>query len=208
MANFRWDDQRREAAQLIAEGNLSFEAIARKLSVSSRWIFEWRQDAEFQAYVNEITEDYKQAVRRRGIAVLERRVAAQNDRWLRLQQLIEARANDPAMQDVPGGTTGTLVRQYKQLGQGPSAITVEEYVFDAAVFKELREIEKHASQELGQWTEKKELSGPEGGPLAVNSTSVVDPNTLAQTVVILSRIESDQAAKSREDTGETPVVPA
>lgn len=208
MANFRWDEQRREAAQLIAEGKLSYEAISRKLNVTSRAIFDWRQDAEFQAHVNAITEDFKQAVRRRGIAVLERRVAAQNDRWLRLQQLIEARANDPAMQDVPGGTTGTLVRQYKQLGQGPSAITVEEYVFDAAVFKELREIEKHASQELGQWTEKKELSGPEGGPLAVNSTSVVDPNTLAQTVVILSRIESGQAAKSREDTGEAPVVSA
>lgn len=159
MANFTWDDRRREAAQLLARGNLSFEAISRKLEVSSRSIYEWRRDPEFMAYVAELEEEFKQAVRRRGIAVLERRVRAQNDRWNRMQRVILERAEAPEMANVPGGTTGLVVRKLKMLGSGENATVVEEFEVDTGLLKEIREVEKLAAQELGQWTEKVESSG-------------------------------------------------
>ena len=91
--------------------------------------------------------------------------------------MIEARAEEH--KDVPGGSTGLLVRQVKLVkiysvpGQDleddePDAAdvlcsaklnqVVYEYAVDTGLLKELREHERQAAQELGQWTEKHESS--------------------------------------------------
>jgi hypothetical protein len=60
---------------------------------------------------------------------------------------------------VAGGKTGLLVREYK----GHSDLPV--YKLDAALLKEMRDLEREIAIELGQWTEKKELTGAGGEPL-------------------------------------------
>lgn len=87
------------------------------------------------------------------IAKLRNRMQRLNRRWEKGHEVIEARAADPAMQNVPGGPTGLLVRTYKQIGVGRDAETVEEYAVDTATLRELREMEKQAAQELGQWND-------------------------------------------------------
>jgi hypothetical protein len=49
--------------------------------------------------------------------------------------VVRARAKDPAHQAAPGGSTGALVRTVKQVGGGEAAQKVEEFHFDAALFK-------------------------------------------------------------------------
>lgn len=69
---------------------------------------------------------------------------------------------------LPGVTTGVLARGMKAVGR----MAVETWEYDAALLSEMRGIDaalmalsKQAAQELGQWTEKRELTGKNGGPL-------------------------------------------
>jgi hypothetical protein len=109
-------------------------------------------------------------------------VAAQNDRWQRYQRLIDAAAADPTMADIPGGDTGMLVRTAKlvkvydagpvaasldldrdvdpeQLRSAKREVLVYEYARETSVSAEMRALEKQAAQELGQWAEKREVTG-------------------------------------------------
>lgn len=93
----------------------------------------------------------------RWIAQKHRRVDVLMNQAERIQQLRDARAADLAT--VPGGDTGLIVRQMKSVGFGENNTLVEEYAFDAALSRELRETLKQAAQELGQWSEKQEVDG-------------------------------------------------
>lgn len=61
------------------------------------------------------------------------------------------------MKDVPGGNTGLLVRTTKGIGSGDTFQIVDEYAVDTGLLRELREHEKQAAQELGQWIDKSEV---------------------------------------------------
>jgi hypothetical protein len=98
-------------------------------------------------------------VSQHGVAVLQERVLALQNRWDRMKELIEARATAPEMQAVTGGTTGLLVHNVKSIGSGEYAERVDLYEVDAGLLREMRELEKQAAIEMGQWTEKKEHSG-------------------------------------------------
>src|SRR5450432_4783248 len=88
------------------------------------------------------------------------RVQALQDRWDRLRQVIDERAASPDFAGVPGGTTGLLMKDYK----GKDADTPV-YKVDAGLLAELRNHEKQAAEELGQWGEKRPLSGEGVEPL-------------------------------------------
>ena len=70
----------------------------------------------------------------------------------RLAKLMEAGARD--LEWAPGGSTGLLLRC------GPPAVPV--YKVDTGLLSllaGLRSHENHAAEELGQWSEKRELPG-------------------------------------------------
>ena len=79
-----------------------------------------------------------------------------------MKAVIEARAEATEMQDAAGGDTGLLAHTMKSIGAGPNAEKVDEYTFDAALLRELREHEKQAAQELGQWVDKLAPVTPDG----------------------------------------------
>lgn len=157
MADFSWTPEQIEAAQLIADGNLTITEIAEKFGVSRQTIYNWKQVPEIAARIEQHLEDFRQEVRRRGLASREKRIASLNDRWKRLQKVVEERADDPNHQSVPGWKTGLLVHNVKSVGGGENATVVDLYEVDTGLLKELREHEKQAAQELGQWTEKHEV---------------------------------------------------
>ena len=74
-------------------------------------------------------------------------------------EILEAEARAVDMQDAPGRKTGVLVREYK----GHSDLPV--YKLDAALLKEMRDLEREIAIEKGEWTEKRELTGAGGEPL-------------------------------------------
>lgn len=165
---FPLDEAQRRAAQLLAEGKLTDQEIADSVDISRTTLWRWRKHPEFAAEIETHLEAFRAEVRRRGIADQFRRVKAQNDRWNRLQRVIEARADDPDMKDVPGGDTGLIVKTVKvrSTGEGEVEKTIKAEV-DVGLLKELREHEKLAAQELGQWVERQEIAGDDAKPVVV-----------------------------------------
>lgn len=146
-----WTKRNTMAAQLLAEDRLTDDEIAEQVGVSRRQLARWKEWPEFAARIDSLVEEWREKVRKRGIADKSRRIAALDDRWKRMQQVIAERAADPDMQDVPGGKTGLLVKQYKSVGRGDDSRTVEEYAVDTGLLREMREAEAQVSKELGQW---------------------------------------------------------
>jgi len=172
---FEWSDAATNAAVMVAEDRVTDETIARRVGVSRSTLARWKRIPAFRSRVNEHFEEMQERARRRGIARLDRRMDAYNDRHRRMTKLIRDRGKD-LKGEIAGGDTGALVRkpktvevtvvQSKVLEDGEMKTTttrtreeVFEYAFDAALFKELRELEKQVSIESGTWAEKVEHSG-------------------------------------------------
>lgn len=151
-------DLQEQAATLLAEGKRSDSEIAASIGVSRASISRWKRRSEFRARIAALQARINDAVLSTAIASRQARVDALNDRWGRLKQVIEERAADPDMEGVPGGRTGLIVRTYKQVGAGPDATLLPEYSVDTPTLKELRATEQQAAQELGQWTEKRDVN--------------------------------------------------
>jgi hypothetical protein len=178
---------RERAAALLADGELTSEEVADKVGVNRWTLWSWRRHPEFAARVRQITERASEELERHAIARKLRRMAGYDRRWRALHQVIEERANDPALQGVPGGKTGLLVRAVKVIGSGESAREVVEYELDTALLKELRELEKQAAVEAGQWATKSEVRG------AAASVSVIPdlPQLLALPAEELLRLHRE-----------------
>ena len=191
---FAWSEASANAAVLLAEDRLTDATIAKRVGVSRTTLHTWKQHPEFSAKVTEHYNELIERARRRGIARLDRRMDAYEDRHKRMTTLIRERARD-MRGEVPGGGTGLLVRVPKRVevtttskiadGDGEptqeettaSRTEVFEYEFDAALMRELRELEKQVAQDTGQWSEKREVSGPDGGPIPITTLEVViDPD--------------------------------
>lgn len=163
----RWTQKHERAVELVVDGRKSDEEIAFELGIHRATLHRWKERPDFARRVDELRQKFRTEIEERGILERRNRLAALDDRWQRMKALIDARAADPQLQDVPGGATGLLVRSLRGLGRGDEFQIVEDVALDAALLKELREHEKQAAQELGQWTEKRELTGKDGGPVVV-----------------------------------------
>ena len=148
----RWTVRRRRAAQLVAEDEISDAAIARQCGITDRTLRNWKHYPGFAARVAEHIHELGAQLDRYAIARRDKRMAALNDRWEAAAELIDARATQYAK--VPGGKTGLIVRQIKVTGAGEDRVTISEYAADTALMSEMRQMEKQAAQEAGQWSEK------------------------------------------------------
>jgi len=161
VTGFKWDERRNLAAQKVAEGEQNVDEIAKACGVTRKALWEWRQHPDFAARVEQIIEEQAAKLLREGIRRKENRLRNLQARVDKMLTLIEERAKEMDG-EIAGGGTGLLVRDYK----GKDA-DIPIYKFDAAVVKELREHERQAAQELGEWTEKREITGKDGKPLTV-----------------------------------------
>jgi hypothetical protein len=156
---FRWTVARNRAAALLADDELADHEIAARCDVTRRTLTRWKLIPAFASRVAELVREAGDVASRYAIGKKASRLHGLDDRRRRMAQVIEERAADPAMQGVPGGKTGLLCHTTKSIGGGDNAREVDEYAVDTGLLKELREIEKQAAQELGQWTEKREVGG-------------------------------------------------
>ena len=102
-----------------------------------------------KARLDEVRATVEKKVMEFTIADRQARVAALDDRWMRLKRVMNARAED--LKEVPGGDSGLLVHEVKGIGGGDSLQVIDEYPLDAALLKEFRAHEQQAAIELGQW---------------------------------------------------------
>lgn len=124
--------------------------------------------------------EYRARIEAEGLANQQNRIDAYNRRWKLLEQIRKERAEDEWLADVPGGKTGFVVKQLKTVKHQyipdpddedgkPSQMIVEtwESAVDTGLLRELRELEKQAAQDIGQWTEKREVTGKDGESFAI-----------------------------------------
>lgn len=78
------------------------------------------------------------------------RIAALDEDWRKLGEVMDARAQDEAHKDHPGWTTGRLVHQLKSVGSGDNAMIVSEYKVDTATINLRAELARKAAEELAQ----------------------------------------------------------
>lgn len=174
---WEWTDQREDAALLAAEDRLTDEQIAEKCGIDRRTLARWKLVPDFASRVAEHRALWREELKRKGIAAKQNRLDALNDRWERLKRVIEERGADPGMQGVAGGATGLLVRQVKGIGKGEDFERVEEYAVDTGLLKEMRDHERQAAQELGEWTEKRDVTS-NGEPLCIYVKGEASPDDL------------------------------
>jgi hypothetical protein len=167
VSKFRWNKLKSQAAVRVAEGRMTDEEIAAEAHVTRRQLTRWKAHPTFAAKVEQHVRALDDAASRRAITRRLARVEALDDRWRRMRNVIAERADDLTMAGVPGGGTGLVVRSLKSIGGGETAQVVEEYAVDTGLLRELREHEKQAAQELGQWAEKHEHTGKDGAELVV-----------------------------------------
>ena len=185
-----------QAAADIAAGEFRPSVIASRACVSAGALSQWRAHPEFIARVEELVAAFREEARYVAIAQKERRILAMNERWLGIHQVIAERGAHEDFQQVPGGRTGILARDIKQVGSGENAQIVTIYSVDTGLLKEAREIEKAAAIEMGQLVEKKEITGQGGGPLqmqAAHIASVLLPEeleTIRQRLIAARGVEA------------------
>jgi hypothetical protein len=150
VTEFAWDGNAEKAAMLVAQDDRPDHAIAKACKISKRTLERWKLVPEFAERVEANRALLAERVRLEGIANRQNRIAAQNERHLKLQQIVAERAADEANAAVPGWKTGLLVHRRKQIGGGEHAQVVDEYEVDTGLLKEFREHEKLTAEELGQ----------------------------------------------------------
>lgn len=163
---FDWDAPKEKAAVLVALGELTNAQIAEQCEVGESTIYNWKGSTEFKERVEENKEEIRKRVFTEGIGDLLARVRRYNKRWGQIDQVFAERAADPAHSSVPGWTTGLLCHEQKSLGSGDLATVIDVYRVDVGTIKEERELAKQAAQDLGQWSEKKDVT-TDGKPLVV-----------------------------------------
>ncbi len=171
------DDRKRRAAALMAETTLSNSKIAEEIGVSRKTLWLWTKEPAFAKYLQELNEELDQETRRYAVGRRRSRLQALQERQDKLLTVVEERAEWFAKHEptVPGGTTGYVVKRIKGVGSGPYTHIVNEYEFDVALSKELREVEKQAAIEVGQWTEKQQIDAAVsvGGPVTITERRVL-----------------------------------
>ena len=155
---FKWSGPKRRAAELLAADELTDEQVAAAVGTERRTLARWKLHPDFAAAVQAGADALGEVARRYAVGRRAARVRALQDRWDALRQVIGDRATAPEMQAAPGGATGLLCRTVKGVGSGENFQLVEEYEVDTGLLRELREHEKQAAQELGQWTEHRDVT--------------------------------------------------
>lgn len=177
---------------MVAEDRLSNEEIAREIGITRQALDKWKIQPAFRSRVEELRETLRTAIIAEGIANRQNRVDALNDRWRRMQSVIDARAATPPPKawhsddgsesiDVPGWETGLLTEVVRKVGD----VVEFRYEIDAMILKELRAHEEQAAKELGQWVEKSDRASDQP-VIRVTVLSGVDgreadPRSLAAT---------------------------
>lgn len=153
-----------EAARLFAEG-LSQADVSLRMGEKLSTVRRWYDRPAFKQEVEGFVEAARAAILSQGIAAKQNRIDEYDRRWREMKALMKARAEWDVLSDVPGGQTGLLCRDFKGL--------IPVYKVDAALLREMRELEKQAAIEVGDWTEKKELTGEDGGAIPVSIEAAI-----------------------------------
>lgn len=150
--------QETRLAEMLAEGINSELDCRRTTGISKPRLAELKMDADFMDVVDAMKAEFATKVMAYGLARLEVRLLRLNERAALVDRLLSQRAEqtDPSSpfyvrgaEKVPGADTGLIVPTLKTIGRGDNQQTIQEWTIDAAVLREIRDIELQAAKEVG-----------------------------------------------------------
>lgn len=191
-----WSEKVEHACGLIAHGASPAHA-ALECDASVGTIRAWLKYPEFQNRVLELRDHFVRETMAYSVASVACRTAAYQQQFEDIQEIRKERAADPQMQDVPGGKTGRMVLQKRQLGKGEKAEIIEEYKADGYLMTQELAVLKQAAQDLGQWSEKRVITGDGGGPIQFQTEVLEDAFSEEELKHILERIDKAAEAKKQ-----------
>lgn len=204
-APFKWDPAKERCAVMIATEDLGDEELAKRSGVSRRSIVAWRQRSEFKARVEEHFQEWKKRVRDKGLALKERRLLSYLEDYENIQKLRRDRiamygphlAPDglTMIPGIPGWETGFSVLVKKTI----AGREVDHYEYDNVTLGRSLEVRKQLAIELGEWENKLEVTGADGGAIDMQITGPdgnplreLGPETLME-ILLLMKTRSAQA---------------
>ncbi len=176
-ADLRVTGKRDEAAQLVAEGRLTMEAVAEEVGVHRRTISRWLKEYDFMARVQEVVKEFEDQSRGRLLSQRWGRIEKLIDRAEEIEAVFAARRLQEAESDDPSIAaqiaTGHVVKRPKYIGHGKYSERLYEYEADTALLREYRETLKQIAVETGQWSQQAEVGGSGAiGPLVITERRV------------------------------------
>lgn len=166
-------EQRALLVGWAAEGLTLAEVNGRAAREEPPFKVEWNQLKHVRTRTDktysQVKEEFERDALSEGLARRAVRLREKTERHALLKQVIRERADHVEMQSAPGGKTGLLALDYK----GKDADRAV-YKLDAALLKELRDLEREIAIELGQWAERKEVSGPDGGAIPLSISDLIN----------------------------------
>lgn len=145
---FKWTGPKRRAVELLAADELTDVEVASEVGTAARTLWAWKANAEFSRAVQDAAAALgdlarRYAIGRRTVRLRELDRRRRDLERCRLRVLLAALPESPA--DAPPDPA--LLKEARETA------------------RELREHEKQAAVELGQWVSKGEVTGKDGAPI-------------------------------------------
>ena len=139
-------------------------------------------------------EDYAE-LRRRLWLIINRRA----EEYAKRDELTDEMANAYGIGEsrMLGGASGLLVRKFNVVGAGRSQRVIEEHELDTGLITQLLNVDRQAAQELGEWSERRQISGPDDGPIEVKSAESASQKLLAW-------LAQDEGAEGASEANQAP----
>jgi len=187
-------------AQLVASGKSGAEAYGlagyskRGAKQSARRLL---TNAYLRLRIKELQSALAEEVVKLAITDRNARLTALQERQDALRSIVKACAADPNNQSAAGANTGYMVRTVKQIGGGDTAQVVEEFALDTGLLRELREIEKQAAIECGEWFEHERAPAVSGGSVTMELPSpdliALGPQRLQVLIQMFREVEKERS---------------
>lgn len=123
MARYKWTRPKLQAAELVAQGELTVVEIAGEIGVSFQAIYNWLKHPAFQAKIDERIAEIGASVNRRKISRIDQRIEAYNRVWIKLEKLIERRLEEICVEAAVKELRDLGKQAAQELGQWQDRVT-------------------------------------------------------------------------------------
>lgn len=154
---FVWDQQREDAAMLLADGSRTDTMVAEILGLRGPTVTKWRRYRAFEERVEYFRRERSVRLAQYSWANKENRVEELNALYDKMRKVIDERAvlvpkfvELHKLGDVPGADTGIVYPVIKQFNVGKNAKTYYEFVVDTAIIKQMGATFDQLAEETGQ----------------------------------------------------------
>jgi hypothetical protein len=147
----KWTPEVDRACRMVGKTGANPVQIAAECGVSPCVVRRWVHHPTFQDRAEGYRREYRNEVMASAVARVVCRVAAYQEEYDAIEEIERERAAAPEIKGIPGGRTGRIVLEQRQVGEGTEARTVAKAKVDVELMRKKLDVLKQATQDLGQW---------------------------------------------------------